>query len=221
VSDPVVQRVWTTQVAAEYASSARAAQLAHWLTVLGVSPDTLTRAHRVVSDELAHARLSEEVLERAGGELVVALTEDQLWIPDAPEAALELRALAATSRLFGCAESTAEAVFEALLLQTREPRVVEVLERLLRDEHFHRVFGWELLDELLERTGEPGRAWLRSRTRGYVEWIVRTYRFAPAPCPPEREAWGLMAAERYAEVVDRCVEARIVPGFQRLGVWDG
>lgn len=220
-ADAVVQRVWTTQVAAEYAASARAAQLSHWLTVLGVSPDTLVRSYRVVSDELAHADLSREILERAGGEPLVAMTEDQLWIPDDPDAPLELRALSATARLFGCGENTAEAVFEALLVEAREPRVVEVLERLLRDERFHRVFGWDLLEELLERAGEPGRVWLRARTRGYVEWIVRSYRWAAAVCPPARAAWGLMAPERYTGVVERCVEARIVPGFERLGVWSG
>lgn len=216
---PDVRYVWTTQVAAEYAASARSAQLVHWLTVLAVSPDSIARAQRVSADELAHAELSREILELAGGEPIVAMTEDQLWIPDDPTAALEHRALAATARLFGCTESCAEVVFEELLRDTREPRVVDVLERLLKDERFHRVFGWDLLEELLERTGEEGRAWLRARTGGYVEWIVRAYQWAPAPCPPEKAAWGLMAPQRYGEVVERCATSRIIPGFQRLGVW--
>jgi hypothetical protein len=217
----VVQRVWTTQVAAEYASSARAAELQHWLTVLGVSPDTILRASRVVTDELTHADLSREVLELAGGDPAVAITEDQLWIQDDPGEPLDLRALSAAARLFGCGESTAEVVFEELLRHTREPRVVEVLERLLKDERFHRVFGWDLLDELLERTGERGRTFLRTRTAGYVDAVVAAYRWAPAPCPPERASWGLMPPERYGEVVEQCVRARIVPGFERLGVWSG
>jgi hypothetical protein len=227
-----VRRVWTTQVAAEYASSARAAELAHWLLVLAVSPDTILRAGRVVTDELTHADLSREVLELAGGTpsaaedadgspVMVAISANELWIPDDPDEPLELRALAAAARLFGCGESTAEAVFAELLRHTREPRVVEVLERLLRDEHFHRVFGWDLLDELLERTGDRGRAFLRTRTRSYVELITAAYRWAPAPCPPERAHWGLMPPERYGEVVDACVRTRIVPGFERLGVWTG
>ncbi len=212
-----VRRVWASRVEAEYRSAAISAQLLHQLIVLGVSPDTLAVAHRVVSDELAHAELSLEVLRAAGREAIPPLNQASLGLPPLP-GPLELTVLRTCGKVFCCGETVAVPLFRAIRAEAREPTAVAALDRILADEAVHRAFGWDLLDELLERGGEPIRAAAAEQVGGWLQALVRGYPMGPEGCADTDRAWGLIASADYGRIRAQCVDDTIRPWFARRGV---
>lgn len=214
-----VRREWANRVEAEYRSSALTAQLLHRLIVLGVSPDTLATAQRVVSDELAHAEISREVLLAAGGSSAqVRINRRTLELPDVSGTSLEQSTLRLCGRLFCCGETVAVPLFRAL----REGATVEpaaaALDRILADEAVHRAFGWDLLDELIEIGGEPVRAAAQQWVGGWVDGLRRGYPEGSDACEPADRAWGLMSVHEYAIIREACIRDTILPWFARRGV---
>jgi hypothetical protein len=186
-----------------------------------MSPDTLEVCHRIVSDELAHAELSREVLLAAGGSgTAIAIDRDQLWLADARGLDLEFRALAVVGRVFCCGETVAVPLFLAIREATSEPAARPVVDRIVRDEAVHRAFGWDTLDELLERLGEPGAAFARDQVGGWLDWIATSYRVspdAPALAPGEAQ-WGLIESPEYARIAQDCVDDVVRPRFAARGL---
>ena len=214
-----IQKTWALRTVVEYRSACLSAELLHWLLVIAVSPDTLEVCRRIVGDEVVHADLSREAYLAAGGDMAaLPLTRDQLFLHIEPGAPLELRALAVAARIFCCGETVAVPLFLALREEVSEPSAVAALDRIVRDEATHRAFGWQLLDELLERLGDPGRAWLIERTPRYVEEIAAAYEAYGTATVPDGPAWGLMPPARYGEIVRECVDEVIVPRFRKRGV---
>lgn len=171
---------------------------------------------RVVTDELAHARLSHEVLVALGGsaEPVPLLLE-----PPTPQAPLgELIDLAL--RAFCLGESFAVPLFAAIREQTRLPAARRALDQVLRDEARHRQFGWDLLDALLavapeavlERAGAHLPGWLRAFEEAYG-----TLRPSPPLEPAEREA-GLLPIADYVAIHARCLHEDIGPRLRARGI---
>jgi hypothetical protein len=212
-----VRRVWAGRVEAEYRSAAITAQLLHQLIVIGVSPDTLAVAHRIVSDELAHAEASLEVLRAAGREGIASLNQATLALPVVP-GPLELTALRTCCKVFCCGETVAVPLFRALRAEAREPLAVAALDRILVDEAVHRAFGWDLLDELLERGGEPIRAAAAAQVEGWIDGLSRAYPIGPDGCSDADKAWGLIPSADYGRIRAQCVQDTIRPWFARRGL---
>jgi len=223
--DPMeaVRHVWRRRVMAEYGSAALTAELLHQLLVLGLSPDTLETCHRIVGDEMAHAELSLEVFLAAGGssDVDIPLDREGLRSHRSLDAPLEFRALATVADAFCCGETVAVPLFRAIREPTEEPAAVAALDRILRDESIHRAFGWDVLDELLERTGEEGRRWVREHVHSYMERIRRAYRRRGGDedvCSPTELRWGRMEPRRYGAITEECIARVITPRFEeRLG----
>lgn len=227
VSDPMerVRLTWRRRVIAEYRSAALTAEMLHGLIAAGLSPDTISTCHRIVSDEMAHAELSRAALLAAGGDdAEIAMNRDSLQLSHAPGQPWELRLLAAAADLFCCGETVAVPLFLALRGEPGDG-VAEIpaalaLERIVRDEAVHRAFGWDLLDELLEVTGAPGADWLRPQVPGFVERILAAYAADDDTCTPEERRFGLMPPRRYEEITRRCVREVILPRFRARGLVD-
>ena len=223
--DPArVQRTWRLRTVAEYTSAARTAELLHWLLAVGASPDTLGVCHRIVGDEMAHAEFSRAVYLEAGGDpAAVPVVRESLHLPHEAGQPLELRALAVLADVFCCGETVAVPLFAAIRAPVTVPVAKQALDRILADEGVHRAFGWDTLDELLERLGPEARTWLRRKVPGYVQRVRVAYA-APgkadlAPLPDS--AWGVMPAGSYGELCERCVVEVIRPRFvERLGAID-
>jgi len=214
-----IRKTWALRTVVEYRSACHTAELLHWLLVIAVSPDTLEVCHRIVGDEVAHADLSRECYLAAGGDLAaLPLSRDELSLRLEQGQPLELRALAVAARIFCCGETVAVPLFLALRERVTEPSAVAALDRIVRDEATHRAFGWQLLDELLERLGEPGRAWLRERTATYMAEIEEAYQAYGTATVAEGPAWGLMAPVRYGEITRTCVAEVIRPRFEKRGL---
>lgn len=218
-----VRKVWRRRVVAEYSSAAVTAELLHQVIVLGLSPDTLETCHRIVSDEIAHAELSREVVLAAGGseDDVIPIAREGLLSGRGSGDPLELQVLATVTDVFCCGETVAVPLFRAIREPTSEPVAVAALDRILRDESIHRAFGWDTLDELLELLGETGRSWVRERAPGYMNRIRQAYRNrggAEDICTPTEVRWGRMEPRRYSEITETCIAEVITPRFEsRVG----
>lgn len=214
-----VQRVWAQRVEAEYRSAAHTAELLHWLIACGVSPDTLALAQRIVSDELAHAELSRDVLLAAGGhDGQVQVRQEQLFLGHGAGQPVLHRALAVVCEMFCCGETVAVPLFHAMRAGASAPEAVAALDRIQRDEAVHRAFGWTTLDELLELAGEPGEALVRELVPGALERMQEGYSSASTEHTELHAAWGLLAGAAHGPIVARCVAEVIAPRFRERGL---
>ncbi len=214
-----VQAEWLRRVVAEHASATVTAELQHWLLLIGASAAALDACHRIVDDELVHARLSLDVHRAAGG------TDDAPWppppvhLPHDPDAPLVLRALAVAADVFCCHEGTAVALFGTLRKEATAPVARAALTRILRDEVRHRAFGWLLLDELLARTGDDGRAFLAPRVPGYLAAVRAAYTAPPRRLKDVERAWGLQSPAAYGKAVESALHKDLEPGFRQRGLF--
>jgi hypothetical protein len=214
-----IRRVWAQRVEAEYRSAAHTAELLHWLIACGASPDTLTIAQRIVSDELAHAELCREVLIAAGGhDGQVQVRQEELFLGHGPGLPVLHRALWVVAELFCCGETVAVPLFHAMRGGATAAEAVVALDRIQRDEAVHRAFGWTTLDELLELAGEPGRALVQGLVPSLLERVQQGYSSASTEHSELHAAWGLLAGAAHGPIVARCVAEVIAPRFRERGL---
>ncbi len=210
---------WRNRVAAEYRSAALTAQLAHWMIVAAFSEELVHAALGVVADELEHARLSSEVL--------VALTgRDEAPVLDArllsapSDHGLLAGLLDSLVRNFCLGETLAVPLFAAMRRTTTLPAARAVVTRVLQDETRHRQFGWDALDELLEREFTGVRARVGERLPGFLDELRALY--APPgtsePLTDDERAAGLIDVETYREVFRTTVDGDLRRRFEARGI---
>jgi hypothetical protein len=206
---------------AEYNSAALSAQLLHWLIQLGVSPDSISACHRIVQEEFRHAELSREVLLQLGGSPeAIHIPYEQLTFQLDKEAPVPFRALSLCAQTFCCGESTAVPLFKALLEHSNSSITDPVLKQILHDEAGHKVFGWTVLDELLELMGEVATVWLRKRVPDYIEELRESYDCRWRQCSEEEMRYGAMPGILYKEISERCIEEVLIPRFKARALLD-
>src|SRR5690349_2949928 len=144
-ADEEVRREWLRRVEAEYRSGAHAQHLTLWLMQLGAPPDIIELGLRVVSDELKHAELCDEVYREAGGDGSPKLARDTLLLRRHESEPLELDVLRTGLEMFCLGETVAVRLFTRLREGCSVPVARRALDRILRDEVGHRDFGWTLL----------------------------------------------------------------------------
>lgn len=215
-----VQATWFRQSRTEYMAASLVSEMTHWLISLGLRPDLLVRATRVISDEIRHATICHELYLHAGGAPEpVALEPHQLRHSDDPDAPMHLRAITAAGEL-ACEESVALTVFRMRLENATDPVAREVCEVILRDEATHRAFAWELLDALRAQLGqEVVRDWARPR----IAWWLRIYLGASLRADEPRYnnkalSYGLIDRRAHWTAMRQTVEDDVIPRFQERGL---
>jgi hypothetical protein len=93
------------------------------------------------------------------------------------------------------------------------PVVRAAIGRILRDEARHRRLGWQLVAELMERTGERDR--LATLVTPAIEGVLASYRGSHASSVPE---WGLLDVATRDAAVQRAVRGPIARNLRRLGL---
>lgn len=209
---PRVHQEWARRVAAEYNSAAVSAQVLAWGIQQGLPPEILYTAHRVVGDELDHARLSHTVLVAlGGGEAPIPLAAEHLQVSlPFPEALL---------RHFCLGESLAVPYFAEMRRRALHPAVRPVLDRILEDEAVHRAFGWDALDALLAM--EPA---LKPHLRAVLPELVAEFEgyAKPPEAPPllaEEAACGLLESAEYATLYAQTWARDLLPRLERRALW--
>lgn len=216
----IVQATWLRQARTEYAAASLVAEMTHWLIALGLGPDLLVRATRVVSDEIRHATICRELYVHAGGATdAVELTPRQLRHADDANAPMHLRAITAVGEL-ACEESVALGVFRMRLDNATDPVAEDVCRVILRDEATHRVFALDALDALVDLLGhDVVRNWVRPR----LAWWLRIYLGATVrpdePKVPERAlAFGVLDRAPHWLAMQQTVADDVIPQLQRRGL---
>lgn len=219
MTTPRVHREWRGRVAAEYRSAALTAQALHRAIQVAFPDDLLHVFLRVVRDELDHATLSYDCLLALGGEDappaldVVTLAEAE---PDGLLAAF----LDGVLRNLCLGETLAVPLFAAMRKHATHPAVVPVLTRVLQDETVHRQLGWDALDELLSRHGEPARARVEARLPALLGALREAY--APEgesePLTPEERACGLIDLPTYRAVFAETCRSDLARRFGKRGI---
>lgn len=218
-----VRDEWLRRVQAEYTSAAITQHLGLWLIQVAASPDLVKAALRIVSDEMAHARLSHATYVRAGGKDAPALVREQLGLVRNNNAPLEADIARTGLSVFCLGETVAVPLFRRLREGTTVPVARRALDRILRDEVRHRDFGWLLLDWLLEQPyANDIRAIAAAELPIMFAGVANNYSAAkenPSTDIDEADrAWGLMPPAEYAAAVLRTVERDWGPRFAARGI---
>jgi hypothetical protein len=226
-----VRHEWHQRIEAEYRSAALTSQLGHWLIQVGAPPDLIESALRIVKDELAHAELSHEVYVDAGGKAPPTIDRRALELACDVHAPLEQAILRCDAELFCLGETVAVRLFQRMRERCEVESARRALDRIVRDEVFHRDFGWTLLEWLLSGDFETeARELLHRELAGMLARLRRGYGGAALErsrsvlesearsFPDANRAWGLIPVLEYVRVVEETTERDYRPRFAELGV---
>ncbi len=211
---------WQNRVTAEYRSAAVTGQLLHWLIQAAFSDELVRVAIRIVGDELDHSKLSYDCLVSLGGGDEPAVMDIAHLAEPVSSDGLLASITDSVVRNFCLGETFAVPLFGAMRDQTFDPMAKQVLDRVLRDEAVHRAFGWDALDELIERDPVGVRLriqqflpqWIREFERGYG---------TPRPTVPlsdMEKAVGLLDLAKYVEIFRETLNDDIRARFAKRAI---
>ena len=217
-----VRTEWRNRVAAEYRSAAITAGLLHKAILAGFPESLLHTALRIVRDELDHAALSHRVLVWLGevDQPVALRLDDLLQGPPLRTDTVMSELLDTVVRDFCLGETFAVPLFHAMRRSDTHPEVHTVLTRVLADEAIHRQFGWDALDELLQRDPDAVRQYVSQRLETWLQAFQEAYAppgTAPALTDAER-AMGLIDLHEYRTVFMDTLRDDIHPRFANRGI---
>jgi hypothetical protein len=222
---PLVRSEWRARIAAEYTSAAVTQSFVLWLMQAGAPPDLIDAGLVIVSDELAHSRMSHAVWVAAGGTESPVLDRNMLGLVRKTEV-LEHDIASTCVRIYCLGETVAVPLFRHLREKCTQPAAREALDRILRDEVRHRDFGWDVLDWLLSCSfaGEiPNRIasllpkMFRELHASYGSGNASVTKDDGAMSDADR-AWGLAPPREYASILERTIEREYVPRFAARGI---
>ena len=242
--DPAVRKhaahQWAGRARNEYGSVHQFSALTHALAEARAPVTILGALSRLQTDEARHVELCAELA------IAYAQGDDALLskfpTPRAPwEDAPRVRAESDVARVHGWAaevaisaccigETLSVPMLEAIALVATEPCAAEVARQILRDEHLHATFGWELLGWLLPQLDEAGRA----RVNGALPTVLAGFEAATcgefraadlagttlevAAPPAGTSNLGTLDARTYAAIFYATLEHEIFPRFVALGL---
>lgn len=218
-----VRSEWLRRVEAEYRSAAITQHLCLWLIQVGASPDLVELGLRIVSDELAHARLSHLVHTAAHGEGAPTLVRETLALKRHEREPLEHDIIRTGVEIFCLGETVAVPLFAEIRRPCVVPSARRALDRILRDEVRHRDFGWTLLGWLLEQPyADVLRPIIVAELPAMFQRLRRSYGVsrpnAPRALPEDDRAWGLMPIGLYGDILEKTVLRDYVPRFAKVGI---
>ena len=213
---------WRARIAAEYTSAAVTHHLVLWLIQAGAPPDLIHDGLAIVTDELAHSRMSAEAHTAAGGTDAPAIDQSALGLVRSDT--LQRDILRTAVRVFCLGETVAVPLFSHLRDRCTQPTARAALDRILKDEVRHRDFGWDLLDWLAAGdAGVPARveaalpAMLAEVEASYGATNAAVAADDGAMTDDER-AWGLAPPREYARILARTIDKEFRPRFAARGI---
>ena len=223
-----VRSEWRARIAAEYSSAAITQHLVLWMMRAGAPPDLIDDGLAIVSDELAHSRLSHDAYIAAAGEAPPALDADILGLAESGDGLL-VDILLAAVQVFCLGETVAVPLFAHLRERCIAPTARVALDRIVRDEVRHRDFGWDLLDWLLTTPhAEQATRLIHASLPTMLAIVERSYGatntavaddVGPSSAAIEDDrAWGLAPPREYAEILERTIGRDYAPRFSARGI---
>ena len=229
---------WAGRARAEHESVHQFTILSHALCEARVELHVHGALARLITDEVRHAELCAEAGHRIYPE---GFDEDSgifLWVdpklpfgkpPGADAGETAILTWAAKAVLTACCfgETLSRPMLEAIAVVATDPIADAIARQILRDEHLHASFGWEMLGHLLAQLGDEGHAAIREILP------MRFSQFAKSTCSgigvdevagseitierTDRPNLGTLTDHQYAMIFYATVESEIIPALERLG----
>ena len=240
---------WSGRARNEYGSVQQFTIVAHALSNARVELEVLGCLARLITDEVRHAELCAAMAMAVWPEGIEREPPVFRWppprlpwpmpppehpplLPGAPAPDLAVAeptlAWAAGSILTACCmgETLSKPMLEALVVVTTEPLAEAVARQILRDEHLHATFGWEMLSLLLPRLSADSRATLQTQLEddfaGFEQSVCGELGIADMAgreivIERGEPNLGVLTAEQYAMIFYSCLETEIFPQLHTLG----
>jgi hypothetical protein len=242
--DPAVRahavRQWAGRARNEYGSVHQFSALTHALATARVPVTILGALARLQTDEARHVELCAALARAYAGaddEVLRAWPIPRAPWRDAPRVSSDadvarVHEWAAEVAIAACCigETLSVPMLEAIALVATEPTAAEVARQILRDEHLHATFGWELLGWLLPQLDEAARARVQANLAPVLGGfeattcsgitaaeLAGTTLEVTAP-EPGTSNLGTLDARTYAAIFYATLETEIFPRFVALGL---
>lgn len=207
-----VARIWQHRERIEHEAAVLFEHHAGELAAIG-APAAVTRlARQAAADERDHARRCRALVDRFNPGLPPL--EPAPTVPLGPRRASRRDRALYTSVAMSCVTETLSA---ALLLHMRarasDPLVAETVHHILKDEIDHSRLGWAHLAAEAQRADVT---WLAPHLPGMLRSAMTTD--LEPMTSPDLSAYGILAPDEVAGIVDRTVATVIAPGLARFGV---
>jgi hypothetical protein len=228
---------WAGRARNEHGSILQFTILAHALCVARAPLVMQGALARLVTDEVRHAELCAAFAEVIWPEGRTSEPDVFRWsVPRLPWPAPELGAEAADIESWACVAVTESCCFgetlsrpmlDAIAVVATDPIAESVARQILRDEHLHARFGWEVLAYFLPRLDAERRNRVATRLPGMFAGFERSStcgvplaRLAGHSLEIERSTapnLGTLDDEQYAAIFYATIESEIMPALDRLG----
>lgn len=221
-------RQWWRRAREEYGSISEFSQLAHTLTLARAPIELLSALSRLITDEARHAHLCAAMAEALASDEPFDWEPPRAPWPDPPADVAQVWAWAADVVICACClgETLSRPLFECVATLVTDPVPEGVVRQILRDEHLHATFGWEMLAWLRDRVPEPVlQASMRRRFAGFERSCVaeslgpEDLKGELVIAPPDPDAppnLGHLGAREYAMVFYATLESEVIPRFEAL-----
>ncbi len=234
---------WAGRARAEHGSVHQFAALTHAFAEARVPLHVLGALARLITDEVRHAELCAATAlamypegipdeRRLFGWPVPKAPWRDAPRPSAGEGALLQWAAEAVLVANCIGEELSRPMLDALALVATDPLPESVCRQILRDEHLHATFGWEVLGWLMPRLDEEGRAAVQRRLArslgGFerstacgigVAEVAESSITIERTTDPEREPnLGTLTDMQYAMIFYATLESDIFPRLRDLGL---
>ncbi len=226
---------WAGRARNEHGSVHQFSELCHVLTTARIELEVLGCLARLITDEIRHTELCAALalaIWPEGSEReprVFAWPEPQTPWSSAPDSGAEATlAWAASAILTSCClgETLSKPMLEALAVVSTEPLAEAVSRQILRDEHLHARFGWEMLALLLPRLEDSSKAELQAQLArnlaGFERSVCRELSIEDVAgrtieIVRGEPNLGVLTGEQYAMIFYSCLEGEIFPELITLG----
>jgi len=234
-------RQWAGRARNEYGSVHQFSALTHALAEARAPVTVIGALARLQTDEARHVELCAALARAYAGPDDDAVLRS--WPAprapwrDAPRVAANgdvsrIHEWAAEAAIAACCigETLSVPMLEAIALVATEPTAADVARQILRDEHLHATFGWELLGWLLPQLEDAARARIQASlapvlagfeatTCGGITAaeLAGTTLEVTAPEPGIANL-GTLDARTYAVIFYATLETEIFPRFVALGL---
>lgn len=128
-----IKKFWLDQTTAEYSSSARTINLAHWMQQAGMSPSIIRDAIRIADEEMLHAQMCYQVANEAGSQALLSQESLSLTLrPKYPDLRKCILDVIVESFCFG--ETVAVPLFKEMKRNASTKSVLNTYKQILYDE---------------------------------------------------------------------------------------
>lgn len=214
------QRAWTGAAFQEHRTAVACALALRAMLDARTPLDIVGLATRFPLDEVAHVELCSRMTLELGGATEIRYTPAEVVRDADPDLSPLLRAADLVVRFFCVGEALSIPLLRGAARAARHPLARGVLNRIVRDEAAHGVFGFTFLDWALSGMTEQDRAHLGQAADGTIRATQRQWDTINSDTRPEgdHDALAWMHSQAYLSLARRSMTRNVVEPLRRRGI---